>query len=840
MGNLGIATPTVRLLSRLPNIASWNKKTNFESSAHNWDSLQKSIFFEPLLIESINNGEFAALHLAKRIHWIDNLIVDGDYEPTPDSTSVKIVWRQRGGEVATGSIMEEIITDFDYYHLIPLSSYAEVNLSDYHGPIWENSSQNKEPDPDDDNIIKKFLEEVDLTDSSPSTPETPTGDSETGDSEEPILPKISWVSQKKAKDGLWWAIESNAFLNHNMPFWVIIKRTMPPSTYDHDTLLVISIGRADPFNRYDIYLSTNQKPKIIDWGNGEEYKLSIKEFDVENSRLWSDDQIQKIAVMTVAGRLVVMVNDYPLIYTRVKKNSDDEFGSLGICEIASGPVILYGTNTQMSINASPMVFSKVGCMAIPVPNIIGEGEGSSAPSYSGMNWRGDPHLSVAHLPTPPSVPSQLYGCDCRYFYGDGGVASPDGDGFHKNGEIKFFQATSSHFPSLPSTNFYALMFKPDTIEWIDGFELNNAGTPYFFRLKGIHEDSTGSTLGGGSVDITNLVVSISENVTAPDFFHCKKTADIVCYDPNGTISSLLIGGQTGVEISWGWNEDNKKTFTGIAISHNMVQTAGMETISIRAEDYFYILKNSPIVNSPFYDGMVAFYAIKDMAERANINSIINMWETPNDYFLPAGFAFSKPAMRYNSNQSLFDCMIDIVKRFEAFLYFDEHGQLVITHLPGGLLSEVTGPTSASFFSDPNNDDDTIILDEKNVEINYDSTVNVISAMTVSRDTRNVILYSKTASGAENNLLFKKVYLLNQSALGELEVCRQHVLQLSQRMFYPILKTRWKTAGTNVSLEPLSFVEVDGKAFRLMSIKRNFNANNNELDTNYEGEWLGGA
>jgi hypothetical protein len=383
-----------------------------------------------------------------------------------------------------------------------------------------------------------------------------------------------------------------------------------------------------------------------------------------------------------------------------------------------------------------------------------------------------------------------------------------------------------------------LKFKPSNTTFI-GNILENGGSPFYFRLKGINLLNSGEPDEGDSGNITNTVLSINETVTAPDYFHCKKSLDVTCYDEHGVISSILVQGQTGITVSWGWDGDVEKTFTGVVTSVSTSQKAGMETISIRAEDYFYVLKNSPIINSPFYDGMVAYYAIKDMAQRANLIGFINEWIGERDDFLPAGFSFSKPAMRFNSTQSLFDCMMDIVKRFEAFLYFDERGRLVVKKLPGGLFSTVEG-AAVSFSSDPSVSPENVILDEKQVEMNYDSTVNVISAMTLDRDTRNVILYVKTATGDENNVLFKKVYLLNQSALGELEVCRNHVEELSQRMFYPILKTRWKCAGTNVNLQPLSFVEVDGKIFRLMSMKRSYSSETNDLNTSYEGEWLGGV
>ena len=828
MSNLGIANPRVRLLRNLPGVGEVNSKINFESSAHNKDSVFKSPFFEPLLVEQVSDGEFAAMHLSKRISWVENYIdaiSEGQYDEKPSVTWAELETPD------SPSIMDNIIPHYKQYDLIQIPEYGENDLSDYNGPIWSNSIMNREPDPNDRRTIEEFLDQIGI-----SLEE----DEDDGDdgwvSEE--MPNIHWLSQEKVMDGLWWGLESSSFLTLDMPFWVILKRKLPPTSYDHETLLVITIGLTDASNRFEIFLSNNQKPRIIDWGEYEDSPLVQKEFDVDAATIWSDEENQKIAIMTIAGRLVVLVNDTPLIYTRINKQANDRGGALGICHIAPGPIALYGTNIQSSINVSPMTFAQRGAIAIPVPVLAaGQGDGDAPSTWRGVNHQGEPQDSVCDLPTPPSEPMQLFGCDCLSFYGDGGSTSPSGLGFHRVGEINFFKASSQEFPALPSTEFYVMEFIPSDIPWGNNI-IKYGGTPFYFRLKGMAYRNDGSEPSGSSGDITNAVLSISETATASDYFHCSKAVDVTCYDPNGEVSSILVNGQTGIELYWGWEVDQVKTFTGVVTSNNITQTAGMEMVNIRAEDYFYILKNTPIINSPFYDGMVAYYALKDMAERARISSIINSFVSANDYFLPAGLSFSKPALRYNSTQSIFDCMIDVVKRFEAFLFFNENGSLVIEKLPGGLFSVYSGG-GAEFNSAPDGQVDGIILDEKNAEINYDSTVNVISAMTVDRNTRNAILYVKSARGAENNLLFKKVYLYNQSALGDLESCRQHVNDLAERMFSPILKSRWKTAGLNVGIMPLDFAVVDGHPFRIMSLKRDFNAENNDLTTSYEGEWLGG-
>jgi len=841
MENLGIATPKVKLLPRLPNVGSFVTKVNFDSNAHNWSSLLNSPFFEPFLIESVIDpaGTIAALMPSKRVFWVNNYL-EGNPASQADGSDLKITWTQLDEAAAVDSIMENIIPDFNAYSiLVPPASYAAggtppVDMTTYEGPTWRDDNQNREPPPNDLQDIQEFFNWVGGTD----IVATPDADADAdADADNVEIEDINWVYMTRVKDGLWWGMQSNSFLNTNMPFWIILNKMQPPTSPDHDTVFVISLGLSDENHRFDIYLSLNSKPRIVDWLGGTDSGVPQiqKEFEAEGSRIWSTGGTHRIGIMTIAGRLVVLIDDYPLVYSRIDRSSGDDGGKLLECKIASGAINIWGTNAKVAFNVSPMTFAEFGAIALPIPVLAGDaGSGSTPVSFQGVDQEGQPSNSVCHLPTPDG--NQKFGCDCAYFSGDGGSASPDGFGFHQEGKIKFQQASNNTFNALPSTEFYTLQFAPENTTTPLG-TIPYGGAPYYFRLKGISIQEGEDPGAGTAGDITGTVISINETATAPDYFHTKKSLDVTCYDEGGSLSSALVANQSGIEVSWGWDGSSEKTFTGVITNVSTSQKAGMEVVNIRAEDYMFILKHTPIVNSPFYDGMVAYYALKDMAQRASLTGFTNDWTSTNDYFLPAGFAFSKPKMRYSGSQMIFDCMMDIVKRFEAFVYFDEGGKLVVTRLPGGLFSSGF-TTSASFVSDPLAAVEKVILEEKKVEIDFTSTVNVISAMTLERDTRNAILYTKSASGSENNLLFKKVYLLNQAALGELEVCRNYVEDLSDRMFYPIIKTQWKTASTTM-VKPLEFVNVDTQPFRVTSLKRSFNAESNDLTTSYEGEWLGG-
>ncbi len=821
--NLGTASPKVKVLAKLPKVGGFITKTNFEASAHQWGSISNSMFFKPQLVEQTIDpeGSFAALHPSRRISWVDN------YLNTEDNKSAEgILWTQLDGSASELGIMSKVIADYDSYSVIPFEKQLDLDPA-YIGPIWSDNYIEKPAPPDDRKLLEDFINA--MAGAAPPEPPEPGLDEPSGEIE-----SVCYVKQTRPKDRLWWGMESSSFLEEeDTPLWVTIRTHSPPTTYDSDTIFVIALGIGDKKHEYDIYLSLNNKPKLIDYIGqaGGNSPLVLKEFDSELSRIWSTDSYHSIGIMTIGGFLVIIVNGSVMVYQRVDSSEGDSGGKPLPCKIASGPIRIYGTNASCSFNVSPMTFAHQGFIALPIPEL------PDGKKWSGVDHRGDERGSVCELPAPPTIKEKIFGCDCEEFKSDSGSIGPFGEAFHKKGKIYLYPAPAANFAVLPSTKFYIMEFRSGNIPFAGlSNDIKYAGCPYFFRIKGVSVlDEPG--VSGASGDITDSVISINETCNAPDYFHCKKSVDIVCYDENGRVSGIVSKGQSGIEVLWGWDGAANKTFTGVVTSINIGQKAGMETVTIRAEDYFYILKNTPIINSPFYDGMVAYYVIVDMAKRASLEGFINEWDDINDAFLPAGSSFTKPAMRYNGSQKLFECMMDIVKRYEAFLYFDANGSLVINRLPGGLFSEAS--PIAYFSSNPESTDE-LILGEKQVEMNYDSTVNVISALTLDRGSRNPIFHTTSAKGADNHLLFKKVFLMNQAALGSIEVCRDYVSRLKLRMFFPILKTRWKTAGTNVDIMPLSFVDVDGQDFRIMSIKRSFNAEANDLTTDYEGEWLGGA
>ena len=892
MNNLGKASVKVEILDQLPAVNRNPVKYNFDANAHQWDFYSTSVFFPPLLAECINDpelGSFAAIHPAKRKYYINNFIQFGNGQVNAGVTPTEpyIIWTptsDKKGIVADifdpnpqGVNATNNPNPYPDYTLIqPRTEYP----ANYNGPKWDDAGRTQHAPPNDLQTIAQWHKSMAKVSAGTIVPTYNTN-----------VPRSefitrNWINQKNLLDGLWWGVESNEFLQDNMPLWINILVNRTPATSTHETAIIISLGLDDEEQAYDIKLSHNNKPVIYDYYLGRNAASSssvngstpssgnatsvgvpvkIKEFpNIDLSRFLDSRQEIEIGLMTIAGRLILTVNQVTMVYTRIDCSTGDNAGKIKEVKIAKGKMRIYGTNVQAAINVCPMTFVPQSAIAIPLPTTINDG--NNAPvriTYQGINNKGVIGGSVAKLPQQPDRNTVLYGVDCETFTDDNGSVSPRGVGFHQKGEIIFQDATSAGVTYLPNSDFYVLYLNAGNIDNFVNplastattpaatFSIINGGCPYFFRIKGAYNPSS-ALIAPTVIDVPE-VLNLTETMTAPDYFSATATASVVIYNKNGKYDYLK-NTQYGVQISWGWESYDAETsaaannislsFTGVITSATSSETPGKETLTLQCEDYSFILKNTPIINSPFYDGMVAFNAIEDLAKRGGILNVENNINTPLDYFLPAGYTFTAPVMRYPQRNKLYECITDMTKRYELFVVFDEKGTFHVYGLPGGLFSTIVGVTqfSKSFVRDPSaTDPSTIILNEKNVEYNFASTFNAINIMTLDRDTRNAIIYNKSATANEDHLVARRILLLDQPAYGDLEVARTYAERLGKRIFWPIKKTTFSTVGSDPVTNPkvLNFVKVDGQEFRILTVSKKYNAESNDYTVEYGAEWLGG-
>ena len=997
--DLGIAMAEATILPYAPSINQEVFKGGFDISAHGWEFIKSFGGFPAINAENVNiPGVFSVIYPKKRKFWIDNRM-DGLDTPYDFEGLKWSVTSETRGSKFIDKIIEQLTEKIEgeggnpadtlnlFYNTLAPGNYPD----DYAGPEWDNTAL-----PDDVQeeanapVVEALIDFFDWRDCTDEccnkTSGTPSPDgigdvTDVGDvgaattsapttlpPEEVLpIPSTDWIVQRTVKNSLIWGVVSTPLYNINQPFWVTIRRMGPPVDVDFPTTLVIQIGEYEVLGtkgpEFEVILSNNYVPQIVD------YKYNITQpFEVDLSKIMTYDEFIELGFMTIAGRLIVYVNNIPLVYTRIKPDEDTASGSSTTGAAtgtgsgtstsagsagstpASGsdpdsapkentpeeiilkttPIGVFGVNIQVAINSCPMNFDPICVFAVPAPaypkdiNTFdvdfgadpgtsvtggaagaagaagagagtsgptstargGSGSGSTSPSvYTGVTNEGIVRDSSAtgrtrepevhEIPGPPELGGIVYGID---FDGTGSLNTPvDGFGYHREGCAKFLiadpasdnarVASASKTLNIKQPKLLLGLRPADTNTGIDitpssiaaayaggaaGTALSvpqipvpHGATPYFFRLKGGAERFGDYEPPEGLSQ--PLIMSATENHDAPDFFHIKKSATVVLYGHHPVLAER----QHAITLHWGWQPyevdtlvppiDLTKTFTGVIMSASLGKSKGMETTTLQCEDYMQILKSNPIVNSPFYDGMLAFYAIKDLAERAGIIEIVNdMLPDAKQYFLPLSYSFTEPAMRFPSTQMILECIMNIAKRFETVFYFDEDGRMHVKRLPGGLFSTLDSSTLPAAEFTVNADEENLILDKIDMGFDYLSTVSRISMLSVDRNTREILVYGIPARPDERHILYKKTALIDQPLAGSMKALKAWAKKIAERVFKPIRKVTFTVAGPTSFVQPLDFITVQGLPFRVTSVSRKFNAENNDLTTEYTCSWMGGG
>ena len=241
--------------------------------------------------------------------------------------------------------------------------------------------------------------------------------------------------------------------------------------------------------------------------------------------------------------------------------------------------------------------------------------------------------------------------------------------------------------------------------------------------------------------------------------------------------------------------------------------------------------------------MIARYAMEHIVKKAGVTSIGTRWNSVNDYFLPSGYSFTSPVMKFDPATTISECLLKMAKRFEAYFYFNENGQFRIEKLPGGLFGNLDSATNIqNFYSIPGTDSGQSllpILGSKTVTRTFESTTNNIIVTSVNRETREGLVHGTEPTGAENLIPFSKPMFITQPALGDMETVIEYTNELKKRVFKSIRKTSFRATGNNPTIEILSFINLDSVPFRVTSIKKSFDASTNSFEFSLDGEWLFG-
>lgn len=848
--NYGFYSPTVKILNTLPYVDRNPETLEFDINANQIGKAasvdENSSFFTEYI--SDEDGIFSFIIPSRRKYFIDNFVEN----KVLSLNKPYVTWVSKNVDFPEDHpIYKSIDKQKKAYgteaHLDKPEEYQDVN---YKGPKWDQIPLPYIAPNDEYDKIRSVLESLEIV---AKAPEAPKGDEAATKN---LAEKTYWLQQRTSSSGLIWATEteystkesaaSEVYNENFMPIWINITRKLTPTSVPKflGTFICITIG-TDEDNKFDLVLQEESKPYIVDRKKDASGKYFIKEFDVDTAKIITSQENIEIGVLQAGSSIFIFVNQVTLEYKRMGNTSTTETPASSsapstqmasdkgkiIPLIPSPTVKITGNNISCLINLCPMTSVAGGIFPIMIP------ESSS--------WKGvDNHIvateSTGLLPLDPSsnLPTAA-GAICKTYKGDYGTHQGEGLG---TVIVKKMKQSGQDIKSKNISSYVGLV--PNLQADLNGWPVPYWGFPYFLRIKGKAFPEPKEASGSEGEDVTADLISLDESFDSNDWHSISKSANITLYNPNGRYQRLL-SGQKGVKISWGPRDgvsENSEgavaTFTGVVISYQVNEKAGMETITLTCKDYMFVLENSLIINSAYYDGMVCRYAVEDLAKKAGITDFIVNWENEDEYFLSSAPNNIQNALyRWENGTSYLEAIRSVLQKDEAFIHFDGDGKLNITKVPGGIVGDLaSASTVGDYYQDPTQDKDLVIIGDMAVTVDLASTVNQITLISVDRETNNPIV--EATKSDSSNILFKRTFFWQQPAFGSINVAKAEINEKKIRLFNPILKVSISNTGINTDLLPYQYINVKDQPFRVMSLKRSYNAESNDAKQELTGEYMG--
>jgi len=397
----------------------------------------------------------------------------------------------------------------------------------------------------------------------------------------------------------------------------------------------------------------------------------------------------------------------------------------------------------------------------------------------------------------------------------------------------------------------------------------------------------------GTTDISDLVESIDMTWQGEDYHSVSAsgsmTFNIMLPSVNAVArNSLLssIGKARYVEIDLvlsnsEFNEGGSRFFTGIMFNPTILEEAGKRSLKYEIKDYWTILEDSLMINSPYFDGAIDVYVIEWLMRHVGFKSTMITTHVDPDPAAPAiapsrsalgvSFSFNQPLEKLADYSAISEAIKKYSKRFSKAAFFDKYGVFRYIPLPSALFVPITVGAAAftpkfrfysghyDRFSNINftpvgvyhTDVGAPAVPTKQSQIAYNvkttqwdnrSIYNQI--LLVSIDARNGGYIVETDVNWESiedptsygYLGYIKLLVQKEAAFGSRGRVKL-IMRDYSRMYRPPYTMQWKTIGGNNRLKPFDVVSVDGNLIMILSIRHAVDAKNNSWETDYEGQWM---
>jgi hypothetical protein len=566
--------------------------------------------------------------------------------------------------------------------------------------------------------------------------------------------------------------------------------------------------------------------------------------------------------------------------------------------IGKGPIAVYGGNVQAAFSFRPVQYVSSGdgfsgtfstpdsrftfaSSDAPAPTLTtalkggGEVQQNQSGGSEGAGEPRDPDQGEVHM-----VDAELVnGEDVQtVLEADSEDASKDVTGKREvNLELVEVQALEDNPPEggerLEKTYRVEVSMKAGDMEQGNGYVVLAGRSPYIWMVR-VEVDPGEAEEPAEVVDISCDVMSVDLNWNATSYNEMSHTGSIKVLNRFHPGSGALRlppegGGSTRnyrdyinrtiyVRIRAYWKGGHghdpggleRAAFEGMTTRATVDTQADRETVTFQVEDYMNALHHSKFVLSPFYDGMRASLAVRDIVLQSGfpegkilLNNGSN--NAADDFGLPFSNPFEEPQFKFKDGSSYKEAILRIAKLDFKSIFFDRLGKFRYETMPGGLFADTGG--ELEFFSSPNHSSGganpkqmvwnmvsftRLINDVYNV-----IQVNGVDKKLLARIT-GAVAYKEGIKDptAEGYLGYRKHLMIHEPAIGGIDALFRYLDNYRRRVFIPPLTARFETFGFT-GLQPLMIIRLDGSPLRILNVTSHMDAAANQFWMNVEGEWF---
>lgn len=549
--------------------------------------------------------------------------------------------------------------------------------------------------------------------------------------------------------------------------------------------------------------------------------------------------------------------------------------------VGEGQLSLYSGNVQAGFLMRPVQYEASGTFETPEETVVQLSDDSRKPTCTtAIKGLGEDQQNASGGATPTDPP-EVHAVDAETVNGKGVKTFIENEAHQKplqNGKRKIRTTLisvvdppqgSAQGPStdggIKKNKFRVKIFMQSTnLAQGNGYVVKNGRSPYIWQLRcELPQSAEGSDSGSGT-DISCDVLSCDLAFNSTNYNELSHTGtlkvlnkprkaggiDYRGYTNRAVYMRILAWWENGAGHDPGGGE--RAIFEGMSIGATVDTQRERETVTFKLEDYMNALEGGKFVLSPYYDGMVAQLAVKDIVKQSGLaesrilsgDNAIGNANDAESFVLPFNNPFEEPQFRFKDGSSYKAAVVRIAALDGKTVYFDSKGNFHYDPIPGGIFGDENTTPVAEFFTSV-----AAAPAGKQVAWNVSSfsrmvndTYNVLQVSTISKDTGGVIHIADANSASifdptsEGYLGFRKHLMIKDPSLGSVSAAGRYFQNYRTRIFIPPLTVRFETYGYS-GLKPLDTISLDGQKMRILNLSRKMDAQSNNYWMTIEGEWF---